>query len=55
MATVWNYAMHGTCYGPDNMMFCSEIMGGANDQIEEIIGGVSLFVNADAGDIDPSK
>ena len=91
LATIWNYAMHGTCYGPENMKFSSEIMGmyeislnfplyffwsvkvkvgqrksnlvnksqtyitgAACEQIEEIIGGVALFINADAGDIDPS-
>jgi len=54
IATVWNYALHGVCYGPDNMYFSSDIMGGASDNIEKLVGGIALFVNADAGDIDPS-
>jgi hypothetical protein len=29
-------------------------MGGACEVIESIIGGVALFINADAGDIDPT-
>lgn len=37
------------------MMSNGDIMGGANDHIEEIIGGVALFINADAGDIAPSQ
>jgi hypothetical protein len=27
LATVWNYATHGVCYGPSNMQFSSDIMG----------------------------
>jgi len=53
LATVWNFAIHGVCYGPDNMLFSSDIMGLACDLIEENGGGVALFINADAGDIDP--
>jgi len=53
IATIWNFALHGVCYGPDNMMFSSDIMGLASDLIEENVGGVALFINGDAGDIDP--
>ncbi len=49
MATLWNFAIHGVCYGPDNMYFSGDIMGIACQHIEELIGGVALFVNADAG------
>jgi len=58
MATVWNYAMHGTCFGPSNMEASSDIMGGVCDNIEELVdveGHVAMFINADAGDIDPSS
>lgn len=55
MATLWNFAMHGTCYGPDNMKFSSDIAGASCDAIESIIGGVALFANGDAGDIDPTS
>jgi neutral ceramidase len=54
LATLWNFAIHGVCYGPDNMQFSSDIMGGVCDTIEAAVGGVALFVNADAGDIDPA-
>jgi len=53
LATVWNFAIHGVCYGPDNMQFSSDIMGAVSDVIESDVGGVALFINADAGDIDP--
>jgi len=55
MATLWNFAIHGVCYGPSNMKFSSDIMGYASDLIEETVGGVALFVNGDAGDIDPAS
>eukprot|EP01095_Lingulamoeba_sp_RSL-Kostka_P010630 TRINITY_DN3864_c0_g1_i1.p1 TRINITY_DN3864_c0_g1~~TRINITY_DN3864_c0_g1_i1.p1 ORF type:complete len:468 (+),score=190.18 TRINITY_DN3864_c0_g1_i1:25-1428(+) len=54
IATLWNFAVHGVCFGSDNMLFSSDIMGGASDNIEEIVGGVALFVNGDAGDISPT-
>jgi len=55
IATLWNFAMHGTCYGPSNMRYSADVMGAVNAQIESLIGGISLFANADAGDIDPSS
>jgi len=54
LATVWNFAMHGTCFGPSNMKFSGDIMGYTSDVIEQTIGGTALFINADAGDIDPT-
>ena len=53
MATVWNYAIHGTCLGADNLHVSGDIMGAANRDIESRVGGVSLFINSDAGDIAP--
>eukprot|EP00042_Codosiga_hollandica_P023055 m.89246 g.89246 ORF g.89246 m.89246 type:complete len:400 (-) comp51029_c0_seq1:339-1538(-) len=55
LATVWNFAIHGTCWGPSNMKTSGDIMGGSCEQIEDIVGGVALFINADAGDIDPTS
>jgi len=54
LATIWNFAMHGTCYGPSNMQFSGDIMGAACDAIESDIGGTALFINSDAGDMDPT-
>ncbi|KJE90076.1 hypothetical protein CAOG_01451 [Capsaspora owczarzaki ATCC 30864] len=54
IATVFNYAMHGTCYGPSNMNSSGDIPGASCNAVEQAIGGVALFVNADAGDIDPT-
>lgn len=54
IGTLWNFAIHGTCLGPDNMYFNSDIMGATSDKIESIVGGVALFANSDAGDVAPS-
>jgi len=54
LATVWNYAIHGTCYGPSNMLQSNDIAGHTCEKVEELIGGVALFINADAGDVDPT-
>jgi len=54
IATIWNFAMHGTCYGAGNMKFCSDIAGASCDAIESTVGGIALFINGDAGDIDPT-
>ncbi|ELR11785.1 Ceramidase [Acanthamoeba castellanii str. Neff] len=44
IATLWNFATHVS----------GDIMGKACEFIEKSVGGVALFVNADAGDIDPT-
>jgi hypothetical protein len=38
MATLWNFAMHGTCYGPDNMKYSGDIMGNVNSIVEKNLG-----------------
>jgi len=55
LATVWNFAIHGVCYGPENLEASGDIMGKACEMIEDLVGGVALFINADAGDIDPTN
>jgi len=54
IGTLWNFAIHGVCYGPDNLLFSGDIAGRANTLLDSSEGGVTVFVNADAGDIDPA-
>jgi len=54
IATAWNFAIHGICYYSPNMYFSGDIMGVASDIVEKNIGGVALFMNGDAGDINPN-
>ena len=53
--SVWNYAIHGTCWGPSQLLSNGDIMGGVNDVLESMNSGVAMFINADAGDIAPSE
>jgi len=53
MATIWNYAIHGICYDSPNLKYSSDVMGAVNDWNEANIGGISMFINGDAGDINP--
>jgi hypothetical protein len=55
IATLWNFAVHGVCYGPENLYASGDIMGKANQLIELELGGVALFMNGDAGDVDPTS
>lgn len=52
---VWNYAIHGTCWGPSQLLSNGDIMGGVNNVLETMISGVAMFINADAGDISPGE
>lgn len=54
IATVWNFAVHGTCLGASNLLFSGDIMGNASARIETAGGGVALFANGAEGDIAPS-
>jgi hypothetical protein len=53
LATVWNYAIHGICYDAPNLKFSSDVSGSVDRYVESTLGGVSMFVNGDAGDINP--
>jgi len=53
LVTVWNYAIHGVCFDADNMWFSGDVMGSVNDFVESNIGGISMFLNGDAGDVNP--
>jgi hypothetical protein len=53
VATVWNFAIHGICFDETNLKYSSDIMGNVSQNIENTVGGVALFINSDAGDINP--
>lgn len=54
IATLWNFAIHGICYDAPNMLYSSDVMGAVNKYVENTLGGISLFINSDAGDVNPS-
>ena len=53
MATLWNFAIHGICLDAPNLLSSADIMGAVSDNIEAQGGGVAIFHNGDAGDINP--
>jgi hypothetical protein len=54
IATVWNYAIHGTVLGKNTTDYSADIMGEVNRSVEATAGGVSLFLNGPEGDISPA-
>eukprot|EP00762_Andalucia_godoyi_P001467 ANDGO_00225.mRNA.1 Neutral ceramidase len=57
LATLWNFACHGTCFGPSNLLLSGDIVGHTSTLIEQaigVIGHAALFVQADAGDVSPN-
>ena len=53
LATVWNFAIHGTSYGDDNLEYSADNMGKASALVEQSGGGIALFINGSEGDIAP--
>jgi hypothetical protein len=55
VAVVWNYAIHGTALGRDNLKLSGDVMGDAAARIEEQLGVPALFVNGAVGDVSPRQ
>ncbi len=54
VATVWNFAIHGTHFGTSNLQFSADMMGSASNKAEATgDAGVALFLNGCEGDIAP--
>lgn len=55
IATLWNFAIHGTYFGTSDMLFSADMMGSATTKAEAAGGaGVVLFLNGCEGDISPA-
>jgi hypothetical protein len=50
---VWNYAIHGTALGRDNLLLSGDVMADASHRIERELGVPALFVNGAVGDVSP--
>ena len=55
VASVWNYAIHGTMLPAFNLRFSGDVMGIANRELEATTGVPALFVNGAVGDVSPSR
>ncbi|MDF1666026.1 MAG: neutral/alkaline non-lysosomal ceramidase N-terminal domain-containing protein [Planctomycetota bacterium] len=54
IATLWNFAIHGTMHGTGNDKFSADVMGLVNTRLEKEKMGVVLFMNGAEGDMAPS-
>jgi len=53
LATIVNYACHGTVLGPDNLMVSADWIGVMRDEVEKELGGMVLFLQGAAANINP--
>ena len=53
LATVINYACHGTVLGPDNLLVSADWIGVMRNKVENELGGLALFLQGAAANINP--
>jgi neutral ceramidase len=53
LATVVNYACHGTVLGPDNLLVSADWIGAMRAKIEDALGTQVLFLQGATGDLNP--
>jgi neutral ceramidase len=53
LATIINYACHGTVLGPDNLLVSADWIGVMRDKVEAKLGGLTLFLQGAAANINP--
>jgi len=53
VAVLWNYAIHGTALGRDNLLLSGDLMADASARLERALGVPALFVNGAVGDVSP--
>jgi hypothetical protein len=54
LALVWNFAIHGTAYGADNLEFSGDVIGAVSHNVEADLGIPALFANGAEGDTSPN-
>ncbi len=53
LATIVNYACHGTVLGPGNLLVSADWIGAMRQKVEAELGGLSLFLQGAAANINP--
>jgi len=53
LATLVNYACHGTVLGPDNLLVSADWIGVMRDEVEKELSGIVLFLQGAAANINP--
>ncbi len=54
LATVVNFACHGTVLGPGNLLVSADWIGAMRPRVERALGGLTLFLQGAAGDLNPN-
>ena len=54
IALVWNYAIHGTLLGKDNLLLSGDVTGAASLEVEQALGVPALYTNGAVGDVSPA-
>jgi neutral ceramidase len=53
IATLVNFACHGTVWGPDNLLVSADWIGVMRGKVEEELGGLGLFLQGATGNLNP--
>ena len=53
MATLVNFACHGTVLGPDNLLISADWIGAMRARVEDELGGLVLFLQGATADLNP--
>jgi hypothetical protein len=53
IATLVNFACHGTVWGPDNLLVSADWIGVMRGRVEEELGGLGLFLQGATGNLNP--
>jgi len=55
VALLWNYAVHGTALGQENLRLSGDLMGIADRRLERSLGVPALYTNGAVGDVSPAR
>jgi neutral ceramidase len=53
VATLVNFACHGTVWGPDNLLVSADWIAAMRQQVEGELGGMCMFLQGAAGNLNP--
>jgi neutral ceramidase len=53
LATLVNFASHGTVLGPDNLLVSADWIGAMRERVEDGLGGLALFLQGAAANLNP--
>jgi neutral ceramidase len=53
LATLVNFACHGTVWGPDNLLVSADWIAAMRQQVEGELGGLCMFLQGAAGNLNP--